>query len=199
MGKKDGEKEPVNQVEEIPVQVEEDEDIVMKDIEPVLPSPTKKNHKSPNKSTIPPLAPIKSTSPRKRTRGGGDEDRKKIEKRDEPSPSISSPKKRNHEAKSSTPSSSTQDEKHKKFKKNAMLVWNKIFDHRCGPVFMKPPMNEYILCPMTLGKVKSRINNGEITTIPEFHRDLLLLFTGVLMSCTEDSVNYYIQSEILIF
>lgn len=76
----------------------------------------------------------------------------------------------------------------KAFKKNALLFFEKVSNHRFAPIFMSPVKQDeepdyynLILQPMCLSQIKARIRDGEIKTLTELHRDLLLVFTNAIM------------------
>ncbi|KAJ3121146.1 Bromodomain-containing protein 8 [Nowakowskiella sp. JEL0407] len=80
------------------------------------------------------------------------------------------------------------------WKKTALMIWNKIADHKYGNVFMNaikeadaPGYNSIIKQPMSLNIIKKRINDGEIQTTQELHRDLMLMFSNCLMFNPENS------------
>ncbi|EGF78324.1 hypothetical protein BATDEDRAFT_90923 [Batrachochytrium dendrobatidis JAM81] len=56
------------------------------------------------------------------------------------------------------------DEKYKTWKKTAMLIWNRIADHRAGNAFLKlskeKRYSEVVKQPMSLDLVKTRIREG---------------------------------------
>ncbi len=90
-------------------------------------------------------------------------------------------------------SSITQKEKKtveelKIWKRNAMMLWNKIADHRYAAIFMNPVKEDaapgyysMIRKPMSLLNIKNRIRDGEIETSLEFHRDICHLTANAIM------------------
>ncbi len=61
---------------------------------------------------------------------------------------------------------SRSEEKYKKWKSNALMIWDKIADHRNGNTFMKKIKDErflkFVKEPMTLDTIKTKIRDGVI-------------------------------------
>ncbi|TPX48879.1 hypothetical protein SeMB42_g02814 [Synchytrium endobioticum] len=88
------------------------------------------------------------------------------------------------------------DDRKRNFRKICMPVWDKIADHRYGNVF-KNMRDEQIIGyhdvvkrPMNLVTIKQRIRDGDISSPDEFHRDLLLMLTNVIMFHNESADIY---------
>ncbi|KAJ3190987.1 hypothetical protein HK101_008191 [Irineochytrium annulatum] len=89
------------------------------------------------------------------------------------------------------------NDKRRIFKRTCNMVWSTFKEHRYGNVFMKtlkeekaPRYTELIKKPMNLSTIKNRIRDEEITTVKEFHRDVLLMFANAIMYNREDSDMY---------
>lgn len=92
-----------------------------------------------------------------------------------------------------------EDDKLKKFKQSCLLVFDKIADHKNGNVFLRRIRDkEYEKCikiPMYLDLVKSRIKDGTISNVTEFHRDLSLICANAVMYNEEGSDIYNMALE----
>ncbi|KAJ1340225.1 hypothetical protein BSLG_005218 [Batrachochytrium salamandrivorans] len=91
------------------------------------------------------------------------------------------------------------DEKYKTWKRTAMLIWNRIADHRAGNAFLKiskeKKYTDFVKRPMSLDLVKSRIREGATRTTAEFHRDVLHVLANVVMFSSEESELYAMAME----
>jgi len=122
-------------------------------------------------------------------------------KRKDNESSNNHPNKRGHSNESSAQSKSEHD-KSKGWRKNIMMIWNDIANHRYGPVFLNPVKVEdapdyydIIKKPMDLNSIKQRVKDGVITSTIEFHRDVMLMCTNSLMYNQEDSEVYPMALE----
>jgi hypothetical protein len=92
-----------------------------------------------------------------------------------------------------------EDDQLKKFKQSCLLVFDKICDHKNGNVFLRRIRDkEYEKCikvPMYLDLVKSRIKDGTISNVIEFHRDLCLICANAVMYNQEGSDVYNMALE----
>ncbi|KAI8924664.1 hypothetical protein BC831DRAFT_436357 [Entophlyctis helioformis] len=86
------------------------------------------------------------------------------------------------------------DEKYKTWKRTAMIIWNRIADHRAGNAFLKnirdKEYTDYVKQPMSLDHVKARIREGKTRTTAQFHRDVLHILANAIMFNPEDSEIY---------
>ncbi|KAK5667814.1 hypothetical protein QVD99_005656 [Batrachochytrium dendrobatidis] len=91
------------------------------------------------------------------------------------------------------------DEKYKTWKKTAMLIWNRIADHRAGNAFLKlskeKRYSEVVKQPMSLDLVKTRIREGATKTTAEFHRDVIHILANAVMFNSEESELYSMAME----
>ncbi|OUM66974.1 hypothetical protein PIROE2DRAFT_40419 [Piromyces sp. E2] len=122
-------------------------------------------------------------------------------KRKDNESNTSHPNKRGHSNESSAQSKSEHD-RSKGWRKNIMMIWNDIANHRYGPVFLNPVKVEdapdyydIIKKPMDLNSIKQRVKDGIITSTIEFHRDVMLMCTNSLMYNQEDSEVYPMALE----
>nr|KAJ3421968.1 Bromodomain-containing protein 8 [Polyrhizophydium stewartii] len=91
------------------------------------------------------------------------------------------------------------DDKYRTWKRTAMLIWNRIADHRAGNAFLKTVKDksylDFVKQPMSLDLVKARIREGITKTTAEFHRDVLHVLANAVMFNPEDSEIYSMASE----
>ncbi|KAL6610823.1 Bromodomain-containing protein [Neocallimastix sp. 'constans'] len=122
-------------------------------------------------------------------------------KRNDNESSSSHPNKKGHSNEVSTQSKIEHD-KLKGWRKNILMIWNDIANHRYGPVFLNPVKVEdapdyydIIKKPMDLNSIKQRVKDGVIKSTIEFHRDVMLMCTNSLMYNQEDSEVYPMALE----
>jgi hypothetical protein len=92
------------------------------------------------------------------------------------------------------------------WQKTANMIWQKIADHRAGPLFLKPikdrDYQKSIKVPLFLDTVKSRIRqkvlfyNKQITSTAEFHRDVMHVLANAVMYNPEDEELYQMAKEL---
>ena len=77
---------------------------------------------------------------------------------------------------------------YRSWKKSVLFLWKRAANHKFGNIFMHPVTDElapgYSLTvrrPMDLSTIKRKIDNNEIRTTAQFHRDMLLMFHNALM------------------
>ncbi|KAJ3052720.1 hypothetical protein HK097_005812 [Rhizophlyctis rosea] len=145
---------------------------------------------------LPVTTPTETTSPVKSPRKGGRAPKLKVST----TPGeFNSPEVAEVEDEHSDTSKKRMEEKNKIWRKTAMMIWNKIAEHRYGNVFLKPIKEEgystFVKQPMNLDLIKARIRDGTISTTAEFHRDVLLCFTNALMYNNEDTGIYDMAME----
>ena len=91
------------------------------------------------------------------------------------------------------------DEKVKKFKSTALMMWNKVCDHRYGYVFLKKSKEtdyeKVIKHPLCLEMIKNRIRDGSIKNTSEFHREMSLMLCNTIMFLDSDSEVVTMASE----
>ncbi|KAJ3271110.1 hypothetical protein HDV01_007047 [Terramyces sp. JEL0728] len=79
----------------------------------------------------------------------------------------------------------TKKKKNSTWQKTALMIWDKIADHRAGNLFLKQPKDitysKFILQPMCLETVKSRIRNRQVQTTAEFHRDVMQVLANAVV------------------
>ncbi|KAJ3290090.1 hypothetical protein HDU79_003506 [Rhizoclosmatium sp. JEL0117] len=82
-------------------------------------------------------------------------------------------------------------EEKRRFKKTCMMIWSKLAEHRYGNVFTRAEKSPFYLSviknPINLTVIKNRIRDGEISTMEEFHRDILLMLANAVMFNDEGS------------
>ncbi|XP_053658773.1 bromodomain-containing protein 8 [Anopheles marshallii] len=81
---------------------------------------------------------------------------------------------------------SSEDRDYRAWKKSILAVYSKIASSKHAVPFQKPfpddPMTaELIYRPMDLPQIKRNIENGNIRTVAEFQRDILLMCTNAIM------------------
>ena len=70
------------------------------------------------------------------------------------------------------------------WQRTALMIWDKIADHRAGNAFLKVPKNKHykkiIKQPLSLEMIKQRIRTRQIGSTSEFHRDLCLCLANAV-------------------
>ena len=70
------------------------------------------------------------------------------------------------------------------WQRTALMIWDKIADHRAGNAFLKiPKTKQYqkiVKKPLSLEMIKQRIRTRQIKSTPEFHRDVTLCLANAV-------------------
>lgn len=86
------------------------------------------------------------------------------------------------------------EEKRKNFRRNCNIIWGRLADHRVGNAFQRtykedkdPEYFEMIKKPLNLSVIKNRFREGDISSMDEFHRDILQMLANAIMYHDEDT------------
>ncbi|XP_052902757.1 bromodomain-containing protein 8 [Anopheles moucheti] len=101
---------------------------------------------------------------------------------------------------------SSEDRDYRAWKKSILAVYSKIASSKHAAAFQKPfpddPMTgELIYRPMDLAQIKRNIENGNIRTVAEFQRDILLMCTNAIMLnrgdvCSPQAANLLMRESV---
>lgn len=91
----------------------------------------------------------------------------------------------------------------KSFKKTIDLLFQSISNHRSSSIFQvpiraneAPDYHDIVFRPMDLRTIKGRIRDGQISTVDEFERDVMLMFANALVYNDPDSDVYQRTEEV---
>jgi hypothetical protein len=91
----------------------------------------------------------------------------------------------------------------KSFKKTIDLLFQSISNHRSSSIFQvpiraneAPDYHDIVYRPMDLRTIKGRIRDGQISTVDEFERDVMLMFANALMYNDPESDVYQRTEEV---
>ncbi|XP_069892182.1 bromodomain-containing protein 8 isoform X3 [Dipodomys merriami] len=91
---------------------------------------------------------------------------------------------------------------HLLFKKTLLPVWKMIASHRFSSPFLKPVSErqapgykDVVKRPMDLTSLKRNLSKGRIRTMPQFQRDLMLMFQNAVMYNDSDHHVYHMAVE----